>query len=97
MKKGVPIIIQVAKIDWIEPHEGLFIWDVYKELPEGTTEDELDEVLADLLDDTQYFAVCDKCNKRIPVGMMNVDEIFRNERFRYICQDCMTKHYQVLF
>ena len=83
-KTGKEVQILVRKIRWEGPHTPIHKWVVGKSLPDTTSESEIENAVARIVEDPRYFLTCHECGERKPHGWM------LNEG---LCQECaQTKH-----
>jgi hypothetical protein len=82
------LVIQVLSITWPYPHEPQSHWITVTNLPEDADQASIEEARAKAIKRRRYFAVCEECGERKPVGWMN-DE--------HICQSCAEKNHGVVY
>jgi len=79
--------ISVLTIRWDGPANPVSIWIPVRNLPADFPVSAIQSEIARLLEDPQYFAVCEECHERNPVGWMD------DER---ICQSCAERNHGVV-
>jgi len=97
IREGDPLTLDVARIFRNGPHEYDTFWEVRKELPSGIQPEELDKAITELLEDSQYFGVCDMCGETKPVGLLDNSVEFDDILYNCICHECMSEYFDVVF
>ena len=80
--------IHVCVISWDGPHTPVPTWELAAELPEDSSEEEIQASIVKLLNRKKYFKACNKCNERNPVGWM-----YSSNR----CMECASKYDNVIY
>jgi hypothetical protein len=80
--------IYVCTIFWTGPHTTEYTWELDVELPEDSSEEEIQASISKLLNRKKYFKVCNKCNERNPDGWMESSDC---------CMGCASKYYNVVY
>lgn len=89
VKKGNDgIQLLVRGISWPHPHEPVSSWTVASVLPQTSSSQELDSKIQEILDNKQYFEICQACGERNPRGWMHNDSI---------CQSCAEDNHGVVY
>jgi len=84
-KSGVQIL--VCEIEW-DCQTPISKWVAYKEFPADTSETEIQNVAAGILEDSRYFRFCEECRERHLVGQMHDDRI---------CQGCAAGNHGIIY
>lgn len=95
--EGDPLTLEVARIVRNGPHEYDTIWEVQRELPSDTSPDELEKAIAELLEDQRHFAVCEMCGEIKPIGFLDQSVEFDDILYGYLCHECMSEYFDVVF
>lgn len=82
------LAIQVLRITWPHPHEPKSRWHTIATLPSDADEPSIASERKKAAHHPRYFAVCQECKKRNPIGWMLDD---------HICQSCAEKNHGVVF
>ena len=77
--QGERIKILIREVSWRGPYRAVSTWTLTKELPLGSSGEEVDAVVQGLLRDRRYFRVCTECSLRVPNGRMHDGKL---------CQGC---------
>lgn len=80
--------ILVCSISWESSHEPTSNWEVAAVLPLKSLPGEIDSKIQEILQDQQYFKVCQECLQRNPCGWMHNHSI---------CQGCAEKNHGVIY
>ncbi|MBE9137012.1 hypothetical protein IQ254_07320 [Nodosilinea sp. LEGE 07088] len=82
------IHILVRGISWPQPHEPVSSWKVASVLPQTSSPQEVDFKVQAILENKQYFQICQGCEERNLRGWMHNDGI---------CQGCAEKNHGVVY
>jgi hypothetical protein len=82
------IRILVCQISWPHPHKPVSSWKVALVLPQTSSPEEVNCKILEILENKQYFQVCQECGKRKPLGWMHDDDI---------CQSCAEKNHGIIY
>ena len=82
------IQVHVALIKWEGAHNPQIEWEHARSIPLGCSEANIDGIVRELLQSTQYFAVCDECGERNPLGWMGDESI---------CQSCAERNHGIVY
>ena len=82
------IRLLVRQIFWPHPHEPRSRWTVASVLPQASPPQDVDAQIQAILENSQYFKVCQECAKRKPRGWMHNSNI---------CQSCAERNYGVVY
>ena len=63
--------IYVCTIFWTGPHTTEYTWELAVELPEDSSDEEIQASISKLLNRKKYFKVCKECKERKPSGWMH--------------------------
>ncbi|MFC6590903.1 hypothetical protein ACFP81_01875 [Deinococcus lacus] len=63
--------VEVAAITWESPHTPRLSWQALTVLPAGASAAEVAAAQAEALQHPSFFVVCDRCNRRHPLGWMH--------------------------
>lgn len=79
--------VLVGVVGWRDPSTPYVFWKLARELPGDCSKEALDCAVAAVLEDRQYFLVCERCGKRMPRGWMH-DE--------HVCHSCAERLYGIV-
>ena len=86
-RKQNEVQILIREIRWQGPHTPISTWVVSKRLPYTAYEAEVENAIADMLQDHRYFRVCPECNEKKPFGWNDGS----------ICQRCAEVNHGVVY
>ena len=81
------IQILLREIRWDGPHTPISTWVVGKRLPDTASDAEVENAIADMLQDHRYFRVCPECSEKKPFGWNDGS----------ICQRCAEVNHGVVY
>ncbi len=81
------IQILVREIRWQGPHTPISSWVISRSLPATASDAEVENAIADMLQDHRYFRVCPECNEKKPFGWNDGS----------ICQRCAEVNHGVVY
>ena len=79
--------ILVREIRWEGPHTPISKWAIGKRLPDTASDAEVENAIADMLQDHRYFRVCPECNEKKPFGWNDGS----------VCQRCAEVNHGVVY
>ena len=82
---GVRILVR--EIRWEGPHTPVSTWVIARTLPATASETEVENSVVRILEDGDYFQVCNECGSRKPLGWMEGGGI---------CQGCAEVNHGVV-
>jgi len=80
--------VLVGAVSWDGPQSPSISWALARELPEPVSDDEIDRAVAEVRASADYFATCEECGQRNPLGWMH------DER---VCQSCAQQTHGVIY
>jgi len=87
-EKDAGVQISVCTIGWEGPHTPVSKWVVGREFHGDVNAVDLGEATTLLLEDTQYFRICQECGERNPVGWMHD---------KRICHGCAQRNHRIVY
>ena len=79
--------ILVRKMRGEGPHTPIHTWVVGKRLPDTASDAEVENAIADMLQDHRYFRVCPECNEKKPFGWNDGS----------VCQRCAVANHGIVY
>lgn len=80
--------VLVGVIYWEGAYNPRVEWECARVVPLESSDSALEGIVAELLGSEEYFAVCDECGMRNPLGWMSDDSI---------CQSCAVQNHGVVY
>ena len=82
------VIVEVAVIDWPHPHEPRISWVLASTLPLSSTSTSIDAARSKLMNNRNFFALCEECGERKSKGHMFSGKI---------CMSCAERNHGVVY
>ena len=79
--------ILVREIRWDGPHTPISTWVIGKRLPDTASDADVENAIADMLQDHRYFRTCHECGEKKPFGWNDGS----------ICQRCAQINHGVVY
>ena len=80
--------LEVCTIHWQGPHTPQLEWQIAEILPEESREAAIAASQQELLNNPDFFGICEECHTRNPVGWMHR---------KNLCQCCASTKYGIVY